>query len=125
MERSVALSPLLAAVLLSVSACGLNFGSTDKPAEDPSSKPDPAVVSREIMGKNWPLTVEDGRLLCMGANGLGAVLFVAPDGTSYALNNAPNQPKDATDVDAILADSSGGRKKDITPLVLRGLKLCD
>ena len=111
--------------LLWVSACsgaGGN-GSEDQTPEEP----EPDEVSRAMMGKKWPLTVDDGRLVCIGSNGLGAVVFVAPDGTNYALNvAAERQAKDAVDIDAIWTDDGPDKalRKDLEPLVLRGLSLC-
>jgi len=111
--------------LLWVSACS-GVGGNDSEEQTPE-EPDPAEVSRAMMGKKWPLTVDDGRLVCIGSNGLGAVVFVAPDGTKYALNvAAKRQVKDAVDIDAIWTGDGPDKalRKDLEPLVLRGLSLC-
>jgi hypothetical protein len=78
-------------------------------------------VSRSEFGSGWPLTVEAGTLACEDA---GAVTFTS-DGTTYAVNG-PAQAMDRwPDIDAIWADAPGGFKKNIGPLVDRGLALCD
>jgi hypothetical protein len=87
-------------------------------------KDDPAKVSRADMGKKWPLTLDKGRLLCIGSRRSGALVFVAPDGKNYALNGTAKAQLDHADIDTIWADAGGGLKKDLGPLINRGLKLC-
>ena len=74
------------------------------------------------MGADWPLTVEAGTLDCIGA---GAVTFTSEDGTTYAVNGLALSSTSYPDIDAIWADASGGLKKNIGPLIDRGLALCD
>jgi hypothetical protein len=82
-------------------------------------------VTRADLGQTWPLTVNMGRLDCIGENGVGAVIFYGPDGTEYALNGtAKSQLPHVQGIDPIWADAGGGLKKDIGPLIERGLALC-
>jgi hypothetical protein len=78
-------------------------------------------VSRSDFGKDWPLTVESGTLNCEGA---GAVTFTA-DGTTYAVNGLASGMDEWPEIDSIWADAPGGLKKDIGPLIDRGLEICD
>jgi hypothetical protein len=79
-------------------------------------------VTREDMGDNWPLTVDGGTLHCEGA---GAVTFTTDDGTTYAVNGLALGMHKWPDIDPLWADASGGLKKDIGPLIERGLSLCN
>lgn len=101
-------------------------GSSPSSEKEPAK--DPAKVSRADMGRKWPLTVNKGRLVCIGSRGVGAVVFVAPDGTNYAVNGTAKGRLDhAADINTIWADDKAlgmGLKKNIGPLIDRGLKLC-
>jgi Protein of unknown function (DUF2511) len=77
-------------------------------------------VSRADFGRDWPLTVKSGTLNCEGA---GAVTFTT-NGTTYAVNGLASGMDQWPEIDAIWADASGGLKKNIGPLIDRGLKLC-
>jgi hypothetical protein len=97
---------LLAAVALVIQGCGDSL-------ESPSG---PGYVSRDDLGKAWPLTVDAGVLNCLE---YGDVTFTA-NGTLYAVTAlAPGD-----DIDPIRADAPRGGKKGLRPLVLRGRKLC-
>jgi hypothetical protein len=97
---------LLAAVALVIQGCGDSLESPSRPG----------YVSRDDLGKAWPLTVDAGVLNCLDH---GDVTFTA-NGTLYAVTAlAPGD-----DIDSILADAPGGEKKELHPLVLRGRKLC-
>ena len=83
------------------------------------------AVTRADFGDDWPLTVESGTLRCEGGGaGIGAVVFVAPDGTEYGVNGLAS---DYTDIDAIWADDPSGLvpKLSIGPLIEAGLELCE
>lgn len=88
----------------------------------------PNSISRADMGVQWPLTVNEGRLTCIGSGHAGAVVFVAPDGTNYALNGtASSQLAHVTNIQKITADDprlGPDVKKDVGPLIHRGLRLC-
>ncbi|GAB3783882.1 hypothetical protein GCM10027601_17000 [Nocardioides ungokensis] len=80
------------------------------------------------MGKKWPLTVDSGTLSCDGSNGVGAVVFTASDGTKYALNGTAKSSGNYADIRPIWADDKAlgyGLKKDISPLIDKGLTLCE
>lgn len=87
-----------------------------------------AAVFVGLLIAKWPLTVERGQLRCIGSRGAGAVVFLTPDGTNYAVNGtAKTQLPDVAEIDAIWANDrslGAGLKKDIGPLIERGLKLC-
>jgi hypothetical protein len=81
-------------------------------------------ISRQDLGKDWPLTVDSGMLRC---EGVGAVTFTADDGTTYAVNGTARGLDQWPDIDRIWADNPDvkGLKIDISPLIQRGLRLCD
>ena len=87
--------------------------------------PSEAEVSREEFGAKWPLTVDRGVLSCNGSNGTGQVFFTA-GGKIYAVNGLARGTKKYPPVDEIWADNPAGPgpKKDIGPIIERGLKLC-
>ena len=90
-----------------------------------SLSPSEAEVSREEFGSKWPLTVDRGVLSCNGSNGTGQVFFTA-GGKTYAVNGLARGTKKYPSVDEIWADNPAGPgpKKDIGPLIERGLQLC-
>jgi len=84
-------------------------------------------VSRGNMGDDWPLTVDKGTLACNGSGGVGEVVFTAPDGTEYAVNGTAKSGG-YKDIRPIWADDESlghGLKKDISPLIDKGLSLCE
>jgi hypothetical protein len=92
-----------------------------EPEPKPEPEPEPGHISRSDMGKKWPLKVDSGELACDGSNGFGAVTFTAPDGTVYAVNGSAS----ARDIGPIWANHPSIGKKNIGPLIERGLALCD
>jgi len=78
-------------------------------------------IARADFGSDWPLTVAEGTLACEGA---GAVTFTA-EGTTYAVNGLAAGMDRWADIDPIWAPAPGGLKKNIGPLIDRGLALCD
>jgi hypothetical protein len=83
-----------------------------------------AVVRRADFGQEWPLTVEGGWLSCEAG---GAVIFSGGFG-SYAVNPlARGLPWVYKDISEILADDpeNPGQKKNVNPLLKRGLELCE
>jgi hypothetical protein len=79
-------------------------------------------VSRSTLGDKWPLTVDSGVLSCVDPM---SVVFET-SGRRYAVNGAAKTKTGLPPVDAIWADnpSVAGLKKDISPLIDRGLALC-
>jgi hypothetical protein len=79
-------------------------------------------VSSGQYGSKWPLTVDHGKLRCEGDI---EVIFTAPDGTEYGVNGTALDHgfKDIHPIWAV--DPSGlTPKKDIGPLIDKGLSLC-
>jgi hypothetical protein len=102
------------------------------PTEVPTASPEPTValppprpsgdVSRVEFGDTWPLTVEAGELLCVNQ----AVVF-STGGITYAVNGTAKDRADELgwqDIAPIWADGDAGLKKDMSPLIERGLALC-
>jgi hypothetical protein len=116
------ITPTVLALVLS--ACGAYKSFTSTP-EDSSSKPVAASssldVSRADFGDEWPLTVGSGTLSCDG----DAVTFTT-GGTTYGVNGTARTLNEWPDIDPIWAKDPSGLapKKDIGPLIDRGLDLC-
>lgn len=100
-------------LVLVVVSCG---AGGDGDADDSSIE-----VSREDFGADWPLTVASGILACEGA---GAVTFTA-NGTTYAVNGMASSLDAGVDIDPIWAEARDAPKKNIGPLIDRGLELCE
>jgi uncharacterized protein DUF2511 len=79
------------------------------------------AVTEANFGYLWPLTVDHGTLECRNRD---EVVFVAPDGKSYALNDqaeAAGVPK----IDPLQAEGSQGAKISLGALLSTGLGLCE
>jgi hypothetical protein len=114
--------------LVVLSGCGGTSEAGPRPTAaswKPAPKPDPSEVSKKSMGAAWPLTIDHGRLECID----GSVILVTSDG-NYAVNGTTKDNphlKHVADIDEVWADDKDlgmGLKKDISPLVDRGLALC-
>lgn len=113
---------LLATLLLLVTGCGGEANESGDGLADNEKQ-----VSRENMGKRWPLKVDGGVLRCDGADRTGAVVFVTEDGTEYAVNGLAKSDDSLADIRPIWANDRElgmGLKKDIGPLIDQGLTLC-
>lgn len=95
--------------------------NTAAPAATSEPSTPPGYVSRDLLGDAWPLTVDDGVLACRDQ----AVVFTS-GGTVYAINGTAKQRGDYADIAPIWADhpTIEGLKKDLSPLLERGLALC-
>jgi hypothetical protein len=116
-QRSI----LIGISLLALSACASS-------GTDGASGGGTSHVSKADMGRQWPLTVDSGVLACSGSSGAGEVTFRAPDGTTYAVNGLAKSGGNA-DIRPIWAPDRSmgpamGMKKNISPLIERGLRLC-
>ncbi|HEX2161771.1 MAG TPA: DUF2511 domain-containing protein [Thermoleophilaceae bacterium] len=88
----------------------------------------PGAVSRAELGADWPLTVDRGVLSCDGPG----VVFTTPDGSEYAVNGtakgagyADIEPIWREDPAYDLPDDGPPLRVDISPLIERGLELCE
>lgn len=84
-------------------------------------------VSAATVDYTWPLTVESGTLRCETPS---AVVFEAPDGTTYALNvtaTARAEQRGYAEVEAIWLENPEipGTRISIGGLISDGLELCD
>lgn len=106
--------------------------STAAPEPPPTTAPEtmpappPGYVSREMLGDEWPLTVEDGTLRCDGPAVAGAIFFQA-EGRWYPVNGIARGRSEGIEIDVIWADDPDipGAKKHIGVLIERGLELCE
>lgn len=82
------------------------------------------VVTKAVMGDDWPLSVDEGTLRCEGSGGVGSVT-IEVDGTTYAVNGTAKGGGENKDIESIWAAAeTAGLKKDISPLIDKGLDLC-
>ena len=65
-------------------------------------------------------------MACFGSGGSGAVVFTAPSGEEYAVNDVATS-RGFKAIDPIRADDAEieGAKRDLGPLVEAGLELCE
>ena len=128
-DESVGNQDFLRFTVAAIAFTGCVFATTNvwrsaAPRSAPQSRrpADTREVSLSDVGSDWPLTVSSGKLKCTN----NAVTFI--DGATIdALNGAANELSYAIDGAPIwAADPAGaGLKKDIRPLIDRGLKVCN
>ena len=87
--------------------------------------PNEAKISRQEFGTDWPFTVDEGLLTCKGSGGVGEVVFTAK-GASYAVNGVAKGTKRYRPIEDVWAENPSlpGTKKNIGPIIERGLRLC-
>lgn len=87
-------------------------------------RPRSTGITRSEFGDDWPFTVEEAELRGAGSHGLASVT-IKVNGTEYALNGIAKGQHRFEDVEVIWAkDPETGAKKNIGPIIDRGLKLC-
>ena len=77
-------------------------------------------ITRAELGPAWPLTIAEGTLHCE----FRGEIIVQHGGTAYSLTRHDKHSA-YTDVAAIQIDDRDGNKKDLSPLIERGRRLCD
>src|ERR1035437_1045237 len=83
-----ALPTPLAVTALATTLAGFGPDDTSAPGSLPSPAGSQQAISRANLAHLWPLTVEAGTLTCHDRQD---ALFVAPDGTAYALKDQASQ----------------------------------
>jgi hypothetical protein len=81
---------------------------------DPGTK-----VTRAELGPAWPLTISEGTLRCE----VREQITLQYRGTGYSLTRHDDHGA-YSDVGRIRADDPAGGKKDLSPLIERGERLC-
>lgn len=129
---------LVAAVLICVAVFALPRSSrraqpaaaiveTDPTPPPPASTSVPrGYVSRALMGATWPLSIDEGTIVCDRT----AILLRAPDGHLYAVNGTARSqvPKFGwIDVRAITLPDPNitGLFMNVQPIIDQGLSLCN
>jgi len=114
------------------SAVQVDTQSEDEPLEIEESAPSDAGlgpnevrITKDDFGDDWPFTVDEGVLAGNGSGGIGEVIFTV-DGVTYAVNGTARGTGKYTEIDEIWADDPelAGLKKNIGPIIDRGLELC-
>ena len=76
-------------------------------------------VTRADLGPAWPLTIFEGTLRCE----VGGAIILQHHGTEYNLTRH-DQHGAYADVAGIQAEDVAGNRKDLSPLIERGMRLC-
>lgn len=102
---------LLSVALAALTSCGGDLASNE------------LRISRDDFGDDWPFTVDEGILACVGVS---EVVFKA-GGKTYAVNGMAVGTGKYAEVEEIWADNPSipGTKKNIGPIIDRGLELCE
>lgn len=93
-------------------------------------KDNPGLVTKNDLGKEWPLTVDYGVVNCeskeVGGMALKIATLVAPDGKKYALNGTAKSHTEAADIQTVWAPDPelAGLKINMQPLIERALQRC-
>ncbi|WP_330228898.1 YebY family protein [Nocardia sp. NBC_00508] len=113
-----------AAGAIVVTACGGGSGPKNPAHTSPVPLPDPTsssqVVASENLGYLWPFTIDHGTIECRSGE---QVLFIAPDGHAYALNDQAERAG-LPSVEPLRATGSGGDKVSLGALRSRAMQLC-
>nr|ADK32550.1 putative lipoprotein signal peptide-containing protein [Microbispora corallina] len=113
---------LLAAALLLAGCTG--GGRADPAHRSPVPLPSPTSSKQDISEANlaylWPLTVDHGTIECLPSDN---AVFVAPDGTTYALNDRAEKAGHPP-ITPIRAKGSGGGYISLGALLSTTLNLC-
>src|SRR4051794_28123067 len=128
MSRAYLIS--LAIVCLAPSGCDDRGSQAQAPTSaTPTGAPHEVTITRAEYGDAWPFTVDSGVLAVRPVNNgpLTAVTFTS-GGTTYAVNGAAMGTKQYSDIATIWAADTKvpnelGLKKNIGPIIDRGLKL--
>jgi hypothetical protein len=96
------------------------------PVTDSPSLPDGSIGRADVARGEWPLTVNDGVVRCEGSDGIGSVIFTAPNGTEYAVNGtAKGAHRELREIDAIWKKPDRyGLRISMGPIIDKGLALC-
>jgi hypothetical protein len=78
-------------------------------------------VAEGEFGAAWPLTVSQGILRCE----YGSEITFQSDGTTYTLRRSTEHGENNSDIAPIWGQVPAGMKKDLTPLIEKGVTLCD
>lgn len=115
-KAAVRLMTVLAVALLSLLAC--TPGDTDRSRGTKGEQ-----VSRADFGDGWPLVVDQGQLRCEAPSRL---VFTDPNGSEWGVNGMAIT-HGYPEIDPIWADNPEipGTKKNIGPLIDRGLSMCE
>ena len=83
-------------------------------------------IQAKELGKDWPLTIEEGTLSCVKQGSAEVATIIAPGGKWWALNGAA-QSRGYPAIDPIWKDdpNNEGAKVSIRPLINAALKLCE
>jgi len=111
----------LVGVLL-VTACGAGRSSSSGPVQPmPARSGNIQPVAAVNLGHLWPFSVDHGTLSCQGSD---EALFIAPDGTKYALNDKALQAG-FLKADPIRAKGASGSQVSLGAVSSDALALCD
>lgn len=103
-------------------AAALGFGACSSDTDTHEVR-----VTQSEFGERWPFSVPEGTLRCEGSSQAGAVIFEA-EGRVYGVNGTAKS-RGLPGIEPIwLADPAAeglGLKKNVGPIIQRGLQLCE
>ena len=112
-------------VVTSMSACTPVVEESHPDGIEMNLGPNEALMTQEQLGREWPLTVDQGIVRCEGA---GEVYFET-GGTAYLVNGTAQGASDGPEIDPIWADDTSVQgfkaKINVGPIIDRGLELCE
>ena len=98
----------------------LLLGCDISPLSRPNEIRPGLTITRAELGDDWPLTIDQGVIRCIGSGGIGEVYFVTPELTIYAINDKAIAKGNQADIRS--APFYTGRS--LSPIIDRGLDLC-
>ncbi|MFG2445252.1 DUF2511 domain-containing protein [Nocardia fluminea] len=122
--RGLLLAGIASCAIPAISACGGGSGLENPAHSIPVPLPEPTSSSQAVASENlgylWPFTVERGTIECRAGE---QAVFLAPDGTAYALNDKAEQAG-LPNIEPIRANGAGGDKVSLGALRSRAVGLC-
>ena len=118
-----------ATVVLAVAALGVGCAEeADSGGDsDAQGKKRTARLSKADVPKGrWPLTVSEGVVRCEGSGGIGSVIFRTAEGEDYGVNGTALS-RGLPGIEPIWKKDPAvpGTRINISPVLDRGLKLCE
>ncbi len=136
-EDKVLHAPATATAIVAAQAAAVEAARAARSApaaparSDPQAGPGPGwmSVSAADLGDSWPFTVSSGILRCekvVAGSLTGLVVTFESGGKRYAVNGMARTRREGIEIDEIWAAEPRipGAKKNVQPLIDRGLRLC-
>lgn len=110
----------LPVVAVTATMAGCKPEGSGEPVPLPSATGTAQAIAKENLEYLWPFSVDNGTIECREGK---YALFVAPDGTAYALNREASR-KGFDDIDPIRRNNRGGIRISLGAVRSKALELC-